>query len=259
MKVTVCDFPDERERKEAAWQTLIAYLSATPSDIVVLPEMPFCYWVFDGDTVDPTIWRETVEIHDAMIARMAELSAPLVLSSRPVERDGRRLNEAFIWSAAEGYQGIRSKWYLPDAPDGREALWFHQGDRNFTPSSASGVNIGFQLCSEMMYPEHAREIGLASGHLIAQPRATGGNRRWHIAAAMSAATSGGFVASANRRSFDRDWFSGGSWIFGPAAELLAETTDAAPFATADIDTRQADRAKNEYPRDMHRTYAGRTV
>lgn len=256
MRITVCDFPDEPDRKEKAWVELIGHLQAEPSDIVVLPEMAFCYWLFVGDAVDHTLWQQAVSDHDRMIARLPELGVGMVLGSRPVSRAGRRLNEAFAWSA-DGYRGVRAKWYLPDAPDGRETLWFDQGDRNFAPVTIGDVRVGFQLCSEMMYPEHARAIGLSGGHLIAQPRATSGNRRWPIAAAMTAITSGCFVATANRRSFDRDWFPGGSWIISPEGEELAGTTPDKPFATAAVDLRQADRAKTSYPRDMHGTYARR--
>jgi N-carbamoylputrescine amidase len=255
MRITVCDFPDEMSRKESAWSTLTEYLARHPSDILVLPEMPFCYWAFVGNEVDPAVWREAVEAHDAMIARMPELGARLVLGSRPIERGARRLNEAFVWSADSGYHGIRAKWYLPDAPDGRETIWFHRGDRDFAPVLYDGVSIGFQLCSEMMYPEHAREIGLRGGHLIAQPRATGGSRRWPLAAAMSAVTSGCVVVSANRSSFERDWFAGGSWLISPEGDVLAETTAERPFATASIDIADAMRAKDRYPRDMRRAYA----
>lgn len=257
MQITVCEFPDEPERQRTAWSDLVEYLKVHRSDIVMLPEMPFCTWLFIGDAVDPVQWRDAVAAHDAMIGRLPELGVDMVLSSRPVTRGERRLNEAFVWTAQSGYRGVRSKWYLPDAPDGRETIWFDQGDRNFSPVCVGDVRIGFQLCSEIVYAEHAREIGLTGAHLIAQPRATGGNRRWPIASSMSAVTSGCFVASANRRSFDRDWFQGGSWVLSPDAELLAETTKDSPFATAAIDPRQAELAKSTYPRDMHRMYAAK--
>lgn len=255
LKVTVCDFPDEPDRQERAWSDLASYLKAQPSDVVVLPEMPFCYWLFVGDAVDPALWQQAVSAHDRMIVRMPELGGAMVLSSRPVSRGPRRLNEAFVWTPSSGYRGVRAKWYLPDAPDGRETLWFDRDKHNFAPVSVDGMKVGFQLCSEMMYPEHAREIGLAGGHLIAQPRATSGNRRWPIAASMSAVASGCFVVSANRRSFQRDWFPGGGWIISPEAEVLAQTSSDQPFATATIDLSQADAAKASYPRDMHRMYA----
>ncbi|MGH1477728.1 MAG: nitrilase-related carbon-nitrogen hydrolase [Geminicoccales bacterium] len=93
----------------------------------------------------------------------------------------------------------------------------HFADQFQDPSAIA--KVGFQLCCEMVYVLHAREIGLEGGHLIVQPRATGGHRRWPIASAMSAVTSGCFIASANRRSHDRDWFAGGAGLWHPTRRL----------------------------------------
>jgi len=46
----------------------------------------------------------------------------------PVETDGQRFNQGFAWTSDAGYQGGRSKVYLPDEPDGREAAWLDRGD-----------------------------------------------------------------------------------------------------------------------------------
>jgi N-carbamoylputrescine amidase len=62
-----------------------------------------------------------------MIAGLSELACHSIISSRPVEENGRRFNEAFIWSANDGYRPIRRKWYLPEAPTARETLWFDPG------------------------------------------------------------------------------------------------------------------------------------
>lgn len=78
MKMTVCEFPDEARRKDAAWTDLVHYLQMSPADVVVLPEMPFCDWkMFLTRTVDPAVWREALAIHDAMVARFAELQAAI--------------------------------------------------------------------------------------------------------------------------------------------------------------------------------------
>src|SRR5215831_5730629 len=257
MKVTVCDFPDELHRKSAAWSALASYVAAATSDIVVLPEMPFCPWIFCTDTVDPLLWRAALAQHDSMIGRLAELACGWVLASRPIEENGRRYNEAFLWSDRDGYLSVRRKWYLPDAPTARETTWFSQGDRNFSPVRVGTLDVGFQLCSEMMFPEHARDIGLCGAHLIAQPRAGGGGRHWRVASEMSAIASGCYVASVNRRSTERDWFSGGSWVLSPHARVLAETNPDDPFATVDIDLRSAEEAKTHYPRDLARMYRHR--
>ena len=200
-------------------------------DLVVLPEMPFCQWIFVGEHVDGGLWREALAQHEHMLGRLGELKCGWIASSRPIEEDGRRYNEAFLWSAAKGYRAVRRKWYLPDAPIAKETVWFSQGDRNFAAVKADNVDIGFQVCSEVMFPEHAREAGFSGAHLIVQPRAGGSGRHWRVASEMSA------VAS-----------------LSPQCQSLAETSADAPFVTASIDLAAADKAKTVYPRDLQRVY-----
>lgn len=254
MKIMVCEFPDEAPRKQSAWESLVLQAGIERPDVIVLPEMPFCEWIFVGDRVDHELWRKALQDHDRMIDQFDALSCKAVMTSRPIECNGHQFNEAFIWSKTDGYQAVRRKWYLPDVPVAREMLWFSQGDRKFDPVTSGPLRVGFQLCSEIMFPEHAREIGIAGAHLISHPRAGGVGRRWRAACELSAVISGCYLASANRRSYDRDLFSGASWLFSPEAALLAETSVARPFVTAEIELAVAERAKETYPRDMQRTY-----
>ena len=251
MKLTVCEFPDEASRTEAAWQKLVEFLRAEPTDVIVLPEMPFCEWsVFTNPTVNADSWRHAVRNHEDMLARLSELNAQIVLSSRPVEEVGKQLNQAFYWTPQGGYQAVRSKYYLPDEPDGREATWFARGDRHFTPVAIGDLTVGFQICTELLFTEASHEIGRAGAHLIAAPRATGGHRRWPIAASLAAIMSGCFVASANRRSEDGKAFAGGSSIVSPEGEVLGETDLDSPSVTVEIDLEEANRAKLTYPRNL---------
>jgi N-carbamoylputrescine amidase len=251
MKIAVAEFPDEAVRHESAWADLIGFLDATPADVLVLPEMPFVEWhMFTSDTVDRAAWRAALDRHDAMIDRFAELGAAVVLASRPVERGGRRLNQAFGWTRDGGYRAARAKYYLPDEPDGREADWFERGDRHFRPTAIGSLQVGFQLCTELLFSDAAHEIGRGGAELLAAPRATGGHPRWPIAASLAAVMSGCFVASANRRSIDGDAFAGRSWVVSPEGEMLAETSAAAPFAVIEVDLADAVRAKASYPRTL---------
>ena len=61
VKITVCEFPDEQELKERAWAALADYVVAVGPSIVILPEMPFCDWIFVGETVNGDLWRKAVE------------------------------------------------------------------------------------------------------------------------------------------------------------------------------------------------------
>jgi N-carbamoylputrescine amidase len=251
VKLTVTELPDEAARHDGAWTDLVRFLRAHPTDVLVLPEMPFVEWsIFTADVVDPAVWQAALAAHDTMHARFAELATEVVLGSRPVERHGVRLNEAFAWTRDGGYRGGRAKYFLPDEPDGREATWFARGDRDFTPIAVGSVSVGFQLCTELLFVDRSRAIGRGGAQLIAAPRATSGHRRWRMAAGMAAIASGCFVATANRRSYAADTFAGGSAVVSPEGETLAETTAAAPFVTVEIDLADADRAKRTYPRNL---------
>jgi N-carbamoylputrescine amidase len=251
MKMTVCEFPNEATRHEAAWTALVHFLQTRPTDVVVLPEMPFCDWrIFMTRTIDPAVWEAAVAVHDAMIARFGELQAALVLASRPVDVQGKRLNQAFGWTREGGYQGAHSKYYLPEEPDGWEATWFAQGDRHFAPITVGSLTVGFQLCTELLFTEPAWEIGRGGAQLIAAPRATSGHRRWLLAACMAAVMSGCFVASANRRSSDSAAFAGRSWLVSPEGEILGETSADRPYLTVEVDLEEAKRAKRTYPRTL---------
>lgn len=251
MQITVCEFPDEARRKEAAWTDLVHYLRTHHSDVVVLPEMPFCDWqMFMTRTVDTAVWGAALAVHDAMITRLAELHVDIVLASRPVEVHGKRLNQAFCWTPDGGYRGGHTKYYLPDAPDGWEATWFAQGDRHFAPIAVGPLTVGFQLCTELLFTEPARAIGRGGAHLIAAPRATSGHRRWPMAACMAAVMSGCFVASPNRRSYDSEAFAGRSWLVSLEGEILGETSADHPFLTVEVDLAEAVRAKHTYPRNL---------
>ena len=252
MRVTVCEFPNEKRYKVAAWQKLAEHCIAEQSEIVVLPEMPFCDWkMFMSRAVDQSRWEEATSIHDTMIARMDELEARMVLSSRPIDIDGQRFNQAFCWTPDEGYRGTHCKYYLPDEPDGWEATWFHRGDTDFTTMEVDGLKIGYQICTELLFSDVSRDIGRSGAHLIAAPRATSGHRRWRMAACMAAVMAGCFAASANRRSYDGEEFAGGSWLVSPEGEVLAETSAAEPFKTLDVDFSQANAAKGTYPRNLY--------
>jgi N-carbamoylputrescine amidase len=54
MKVCISEFPDDPPRQIGAWEALAGHVEETRPELVVLPEMPFCEWIFVGDTVEST-------------------------------------------------------------------------------------------------------------------------------------------------------------------------------------------------------------
>ena len=138
-----------------------------------------------------------------------------------------------------------------DEPDGWEATWFDQGDLDFTPTTIRGIKVGYQICTELLFSDRSREIGGAGAHLVAAPRATSGHPRWLLATQMAAVMSGSFVASANRRSYESDTFSGSSWLVSPESEVLAQTTAKTPYVTVSINPEDSVSAKRTYPRNVY--------
>jgi N-carbamoylputrescine amidase len=245
-RVAVTEFPNEERPWETAWSVLVANLEAFPADVLVLPELPFVEWkAFTSREVTRVKWNAIMNKHREWECRLDELDVRSVCSSRPVERHGKRFNEAFVWSTNEG-----TKYYLPEGDDGWEATWFEREPLAANILVTEQVNIGFQLCTEITFSELAWQSGRNGAHLIAAPRATGGHLRWRAAASLSATMSGAYLASANRCSFDGNDFTGTSWIVSPEGEILAETSVDMPYAVVSVNLSSADNAKLSYPRNI---------
>ena len=74
MKVTVCELRNEMDIFEEEWQKLVNHIRSEHSDMVLLPEMPFCPWVARTESVDAEVWRQSIEQHDRWISRLADLT-----------------------------------------------------------------------------------------------------------------------------------------------------------------------------------------
>jgi N-carbamoylputrescine amidase len=253
MKVTVCEMSDDRADFEREWAKLGDHIRSEKSELVLLPEMPFDSWFGTAPSFDERVWRATVDAHDKWLSRLADLSSPTVLGTRPITRGGRRLNEAFCWSEDKGYQAVHDKYYLPDEPGFFEASWYERGDGGFTPARSGRALVGFQICTELWAFDHARCYGKQGVHIIATPRATGDAsvETWVIGGRATAVSSGAYSLSSNRSGLSKDGevkFGGNGWIIAPDGTILALTSPKEPFVTIDIDLTAAEEAKLTYPR-----------
>lgn len=257
MKIATAEFPDETARYPAAIDAIAAHIRENQPDLLVLAEMPFTPWVFHTDRFDQRVWDQTVAGHAEWLDRFHRAVRAPLITSRPTNIGGRRLNQAIFVDGTGAVRPLRSKYYLPNEFPAVEAPWFDIGDPPGEVFDLLGHRMGVQLCSELMFAEIPRMFGLNGAQIVVQPRATGSHPRWRATAVLSAATSGAFVIGANRRSVERDWFTGGSWVYGPGGDLIAETSAASPIVTVAIDRIQADMAKNQYPLPMFNDYRGR--
>ncbi len=252
MKVTVCELSQEEDDFRQEWNRLVEHVRSEESELVLLPEMIFNVWFAVQRPFQEKVWRDVMASHDTWMERIDELAPAIVLGSRPVERNGKRLNEAFVWNAQTGYRGAHTKYYLPDEAGFWEASWYDRGSGDFTPFDAGGVKIGLMICTDIWFFQHARAYGQSGVHLIAHPRATQRVNldKWLVAGRAASVVSGAFCISSNHVSprGTHPELGGMGWIIAPDGDVLGLTSRQEPFITRDIDLGLADRAKKTYPR-----------
>lgn len=251
LKVGVCECSPELAPGSSEWSDLCRVVSREAPGLFLLNEMPFGPWISSGQAFNLENWRESCAAHEQGLLRLAELGATVVAGSRPHELDGRRVNEAFLWTKGEGVKHIHAKQYFPDEEGYYEARWFHAGERHFRAAAAGPAQCGFLICTELMFNEHARQYGRNGAHVILVPRAVGKEslERWLVATRMAAIVSGAYVLSSNRAGTDSrgQVFGGSGWIVNPNGGLVARTSSATPVVFHEIDTGFVTQAQREYP------------
>ena len=253
MRLTVCELPNDPDDFARAWQRLVEHVSERQSDLVLLPEMPFFRWLSQTNEVDPAEWERSVGAHDEWISKLDQLAPATVVSSRPSIEDGRPRNVGFVWDPGTGVADIHAKHYLPDEPGFWEASWYERGDGDFTIAETSQAKLGFLICTELWFTQHAREYGKQGAHIIVCPRATPTSTapKWLAGGQAAAVISGAFCLSSNLAGTTADGgdFAGVGWIVEPEeGTILGSTSVNQPFLTVDVDRGDADRAKTTYPR-----------
>jgi N-carbamoylputrescine amidase len=252
VRVTVCQLRDERDAFDADWAQLCAHTRDARSELVLLPEMPFARWFATSRPFDDIVWRDAVDAHRRWEPRLEELAGAVVIGTRPVDRAGRRFNEAFVAARGTKTRGVHDKRYLPDEPGYWEASWYDRGDGVFDPVEVNGTMLGMQICTEMWMMDVSRQYGIRGVDIIAVPRATPATsrERWLVGGRVAAIVSGAFCISSNRSgsSTAGDAFAGLGWIIDPDGAVLVTTSDTDRFVTCDIDLQHAAGAKTTYPR-----------
>lgn len=216
------------------------------SELVLLPEMPFFPWIASSNRVENENWVAAVHSHDDWIPRFADLKPSIVLGSRPTQH---RRNEGFVWEQA--YRSVHEKYYLPDEEGFWEATWYERGDGEFRSAPAGAALVGFSICTEMWFTEHARSYARQGIHILACPRATELSTvdKWIAGGRAAAVMSGAFCISANRSGDGSGIHWGGSgWIIDPDGQVLGVTTSDEPYLTLELDLEKANSAKETYPR-----------
>ena len=241
LRITACEL--RAERLDEDWPALAEHVRAERSDVVLLPEMGLSPWFARERPFDAARWHVAVEAHER---HPPSLDAAFVLGTAPVERSGRRLNEAFV-AGPDGRRAAHHKFHLPDEEDFWEASWYSRGDGRFELADVGRTRVGFLICTEMWFLERARAYGEAGAHVVAIPRCTPSESlgKWLAGGRTAAVVAGAYAVSSNHGD---ERFGGQGWIVDPEGEVLAVTSASSPFATVEIDLAVAEAAKATYPR-----------
>ena len=251
MKVGICELHPEMVPGSDAWSRFASQVNEEKPDVFLLNEMPFGSWISAGEKFLSETWKAACDTHTAGVSLLRELGADVVLGSRATELEGRRVNEAFVWTKDGGLEGVHTKQFFPNEAGYYEARWFEAGERHFHVVEAGALRVGFLICTEVMFNEHARHYGRDGAHLIAVPRATprGTTRRWSTAMQMAAIVSGCYVVSSNRGGVDSrgQKFGGAGWVVDPIGDVMAQTSTTTPVVYYDINLDLVAQAQREYP------------
>lgn len=251
VRVAVCESASELIGGGETWTTLCRRVREHSPDLFLLNELPFGPWISSGAAFCQAAWDASLELHAAGVQLLADLGAAIVATTRPRVEAKRRVNEGTLWTAQDGLQCVHTKQYFPNEEGYYEARWFEAGERHFHTVLVRGVRVGFLICTELMFNEHARDYGRNGAHVILVPRAVGAETldRWLVALRMAAIVSGCYVLTSNRAGTDSrgQTFGGSGWIIDPNGDVVAKTSPDTPVVSHEIDLEFVERAQVQYP------------
>ncbi len=232
------------------WQALVADVENTKADMLLLNEMPFGPWLAASKEPDFDDLVAVQRLHERGLKMYGDLGVRIVVGSHPVFEEGHSVIQGFVWEEKSGVTAAHTKQFFPNEEGWYEAQWFDRGEPAFEIIEVGGLNVGFLICTDIMFNEWARYYGREGADLIVVPRATpvATLHRWQTAVQMAAVVSGCYVASSNRAGEEESLAFGGlGWIVDPSGVVIAETSADEPVVAADIYRSVAAHAKREYP------------
>jgi len=247
MRITVCELPDDPAAFVPAWDALVAHVEREASELVLLPEMPFCPWFVDAKHFDASVWRKAIEAHNYWELRLDEAAPAVVAGARPTDCGEARYNEAFLWDSELGSRPVHAKSLLPVEHGVWEAAWYHRAAPEFTPARVGEANVGFLIGTELWMMNQAQAYGLEDVHLLLTPRSTSAEatQTWLAAARVAAVLAGAYALSSNRVSASGA-FGGHGWIIDPEGNVMGITDARHPSVTLDVDIAAAGQVQDRY-------------
>ena len=75
----------------------------------------------------------------------------MVVSTRPVTREGIRHNVGYVWDRTNGMVDVHTKVYLPDEPGFWEATWYRPGPKRFEGAHTASLVTLLGACSRLSW------------------------------------------------------------------------------------------------------------
>lgn len=252
MKITVCELSNDIKQFEKEWERLVKHCLLHKSELVLLPEMPFYSWIAHEPEINISKKIEAVEAHEKWLSRIDELGNAIVAYSKPLIKEDKFYNTAYVWTKKAGHQKVHTKHIFPEEAGFYEGTWFDREPKHFELLEINGLKIGFLLCTELWFTQYTRKYGLDGIDFLLCPRATGKSSiaQWIRCGQTSSVIGGCYCLSSNRSGIGAGNFNWGGtgWITQPMdGSLLGVTTKDEPFLTMDIDLEKSKLAKSEYP------------
>lgn len=240
MKVTVCQLHDESDLFASDWEALAEHVSSERSELVVLPQMPFCPSFLERHRFDFATWQAALAAHDAGEKRLHELAPAMVVSSRPMDFGDERYHEAFLWGEGKGVRTLHGE----SVANEHEEPWYLASTPDFIPMEAATVLLGVLFYSEFDRVAELERYAHEGVALIVTPRSVVADESENCreSARRLALASGTYLLSSNRVSDDAR-FDGGGWIIDPAGRVLCQTDSQRPFATLEVNAAPGPRVK----------------
>ena len=247
MKITVCELPDDHAALLPAWDALMAHVRREASELLLLPEIPFCPWFADSRQFDATVWRQAIAAHNDWELRLHEAAPAVVAGARPMDCGNERYNEAFLWDCKLGSCAVHAKSLLPDESGVRETVWYDRAAPDFTPARVGRANVGFLIGTELWMMNQVQAYGLEDVHLLLTPRSTSveATQTWLAAARVAAILAGAYALSSNRVSASGE-FGGHGWIIDPDGNVMGMTDQQHPSVTLEVDLCAAGLVQDRY-------------
>lgn len=161
--------------REQNFEIIQRYLSQKSYELVVLPELALCGYLFENQEALKQAAERVPE--GESVRRMAELSQKYqcaVVFGMAEMDSGKLYNTAVVVDRGR-YVGKYRKLHLSDF----EKKYFDRGDSNGV-FEVNGMKIGVQICFDLWFPEVSREQIRQGAELLCVLANFGGETTWKI-------------------------------------------------------------------------------